>query len=67
MLKLWSMRPIPATAVSLPMYLILTISIVGWVIYGLKINSKPVWLANGLTLILTLATIAYKNVMDNRR
>jgi MtN3 and saliva related transmembrane protein len=58
--KVWGMRPSPADAVSLPTFLILTSGILGWVIYGIKIKSTPVWLANGATLILTASIVAYK-------
>jgi MtN3 and saliva related transmembrane protein len=58
--KIWSMRPAPADAVSLPTFVILTTGILGWVIYGIKIKSGPVWLANGATLVLTVSIVAYK-------
>jgi MtN3 and saliva related transmembrane protein len=57
---IWSLRPQPATAVSLRMYILLTVGIASWFLYGILIRSKPVIIANGITLILSASILLYK-------
>ena len=47
-------------AISLPMYLIFSLGVFLWLIYGLAISSLPVILANSLTLALCLLILALK-------
>ena len=47
---------------SLRMYLLLTIGIVLWLVYGLNIGSLAVTLANGVTLVLAGAILVMKLV-----
>jgi MtN3 and saliva related transmembrane protein len=46
--------------ISFAMFLLLTVGIGMWLIYGLFIESRPVVLANGVTLVLAMAILAAK-------
>ena len=46
--------------ISLYMFLIFTIGVLSWLIYGLIINDLPVILANTVTLILSFFILIYK-------
>ena len=46
--------------ISLYMFLIFTIGVLSWLIYGLIINDLPVILANAVTLVLSLFILIYK-------
>lgn len=46
--------------ISLVMYLIMSLGLSLWLIYGFSIKSLPVILANGITLILVLWIIVLK-------
>ena len=46
--------------ISLIMFIIFTIGVFSWLIYGLIINDLPVILANVVTLILSLFILLYK-------
>ena len=46
--------------ISLLMFLIFTVGVLSWLIYGLIINDYPVILANAVTLILCLFILVYK-------
>ena len=48
------------SAISLPMYLIFSLGVFLWLIYGLAISSLPVILANSLTLALCLLILGLK-------
>jgi MtN3 and saliva related transmembrane protein len=54
----WKTRDL--SGVSLPMYTIFSIGVVGWIIYGLQIGSWPVILANIVTLLLSCAVLWLK-------
>ena len=54
----WKTRDL--SGVSLPMYSLFTAGILGWIIYGLKIGSWPVILANIITLILACVVLILK-------
>ncbi len=45
------------SGISLGMYLIFTVGVALWAIYGLIRDDLPVLLANGLTLLLTLSVL----------
>jgi len=57
---IWNKRPAPATAISLPMYVILNTGVILWVIYGIGTKSRPVWVANLTILAFSLSILAYK-------
>lgn len=46
--------------ISLYMFLIFTVGVLSWLIYGLIINDLPVILANAVTLILSFFILIYK-------
>lgn len=56
----WSNRPKPATDISLLMYIIFEIGIIGWLIYGIKIKKAPIIVWDSITLISSASIIAYK-------
>ena len=46
--------------ISLYMFLIFTIGVLSWLIYGIIINDWPVILANAVTLVLSFFILVYK-------
>ncbi len=56
--KVWQEKS--AKDISLTMYLVLTLGLVLWLIYGISIESLPVILANGITLVLVLFMVFLK-------
>ncbi|MBC7722561.1 MAG: SemiSWEET transporter [Pedobacter sp.] len=48
------------SGISLSMYSLFTIGTVLWFSYGLMSGSVPVYLANGITLVLALIILIYK-------
>jgi MtN3 and saliva related transmembrane protein len=46
--------------ISLYMFLIFTIGVFSWLIYGIIISDLPIILANAVTLILSLFILIYK-------
>ena len=54
----WKTRDL--SGVSLPMYSLFSAGVVGWIVYGIKILSLPVILANVVTLILACAVLWLK-------
>ena len=46
--------------ISLYMFLIFTIGVLSWLIYGLIINDLPIILANAVTLVLSFFILIYK-------
>jgi len=58
----WSMRPLPAVSISLPMYVLFTVGVIGWAIYGIKIRAQSIAIMNSITTILALFILVYKCV-----
>jgi MtN3 and saliva related transmembrane protein len=56
-----------ARDISLIMFLIFSLGVFLWMLYGIFIRSFPVILANGLTLALSLAILVLKIRYDRRR
>jgi MtN3 and saliva related transmembrane protein len=54
----WKTRDL--SGVSLPMYSLFTAGVLGWIIYGFKIGSWPVLLANIVTLLLACVVLGLK-------
>ncbi len=54
----WKTRDL--SGVSLPMYSLFTAGVLGWIIYGFKIGSLPVLLANIATLLLACIVLFLK-------
>ncbi|MFC4232620.1 SemiSWEET transporter [Parasediminibacterium paludis] len=48
------------SGISLSMYSLFTFGTILWFTYGIMSNSVPVYLANGITLILALIILIYK-------
>ncbi|MDC3030426.1 SemiSWEET transporter [Candidatus Pelagibacter sp.] len=46
--------------ISLYMFIIFTIGVFSWLIYGIIINDMPIILANAVTLILSFFILIYK-------
>jgi len=49
-----------AKDLSLPMLLSFTTGVLCWLVYGIWIESLPIALANGVTLVLAVANLALK-------
>jgi MtN3 and saliva related transmembrane protein len=47
-------------AISLMMYLLFTVGVVLWLVYGIMIGSTPVIVANSITLVLALVILTCK-------
>ncbi len=47
-------------ALSLMMYLLFTVGVVLWLVYGIMIGSAPVIVANSITLVLALVILICK-------
>lgn len=57
---IWSMRPEPATSISLPMYVLFCLGVAGWLVFGILIKSWPVIIWNSATLFLASSVLLYK-------
>ena len=57
-IKLWKERS--AKAISATMYLIYTLGVILWLIYGIMINSIPLIIAEIITLVLSIAILIMK-------
>ena len=58
--KVWRASPQPAESVSLPMYLIISVGIALWIVYGCFIRKWPLIMANVISLIFSSAVLVYK-------
>jgi MtN3 and saliva related transmembrane protein len=56
----WNMKPIPAVSISLPMYVMFTLGVIGWAIYGFRIRSISIALMNSITAVLAFSILVYK-------
>lgn len=57
-IKLWKERS--ARAISTAMYLIYSLSVILWLVYGVMINSIPLIIGEIITLILSVAILLMK-------
>ncbi len=57
--KVWRTRH--TADISMGMYVLFTIGVALWLIYGILIESWPIIMANSLTLVLAGAVLAMKN------
>ena len=57
-MKVWRSRS--AKDVSLRMYLMMCTGVFLWLVFGIRLRSLPIILANGVTLVLTLAILWLK-------
>jgi len=53
-----SLKTRDLSGISLPMYSLFSLGVLGWLIYGYLINSLPIIAANSITLILA-STVLY--------
>lgn len=58
---LHSLKTRDLSGISLPMYGLFSLGVLGWLVYGLMIDSWPIILANCITLILA-CTVLYLKV-----
>ncbi|MBC7621801.1 MAG: SemiSWEET transporter [Aeromicrobium sp.] len=56
--KIWRSRS--ATDISLPMYVVFTIGVAMWLVYGLLLGALPIIIANCATLVLALSVVVMK-------
>jgi len=54
-----------ARDISLGMFLIFTLGTAMWLIYGVLSHSTPVWIANGVTLVLSASILFLKLRFDS--
>ena len=57
-LKVWKTKS--TKDISLYMFIIFTIGVFSWLVYGIIISDLPIILANGVTLILSLFILGFK-------
>ena len=55
-----------ARDISLGMFLIFSAGTFGWLVYGLLSHSAPVWIANAVTLVLSVSILLLKLKYDER-
>lgn len=59
-IQVWNIRPTPAIAISLIMYIAIVFGSAGWIAYGFRTKSLPLILANAIGFLLSLSVVAYK-------
>ncbi|TDX02392.1 SemiSWEET transporter [Dinghuibacter silviterrae] len=57
---LQTIRTRNTASISLPMYALFTLGTLLWLIYGVWTSNMPVYIANGITLVLAMIILAYK-------
>lgn len=62
LIRVWRLRS--ARDISLIMFLVFSLGVFLWLLYGFSIHSLPVIAANGATLTLSLAILALKLRFD---
>jgi MtN3 and saliva related transmembrane protein len=65
LIRVWRLRS--ARDISLTMFLVFSIGVFLWLVYGISIHSIPVILANAITLALSLAILVLKLRFDRPR
>ena len=56
--KVWKTKS--TKDISLYMFIIFTVGVFSWLIYGITISDMPIILANSVTLVLSLFILIYK-------
>ncbi|HCT59807.1 MAG TPA: hypothetical protein DGA22_02860 [Acidobacterium sp.] len=64
LVRVWRLRS--ARDISLTMFLVFSIGVFLWLVYGISIRSIPVILANAVTLALSLAILILKLRFDRQ-
>ena len=62
LIRVWRLRS--AREISLIMFLVFSLGVFLWLLYGIFIHSLPVILANAVSLVLTFAMLALKLKFD---
>jgi len=57
-IKVWKTKS--TRDISLYMFIIFTIGVISWLIYGITISDLPIILANSVTLVLSFFILFYK-------
>jgi MtN3 and saliva related transmembrane protein len=57
-LKIWRSRS--AKDISLPMYVVFTLGVALWLVYGVMLGAMPIIIANSITLLLSAAVLTMK-------
>lgn len=55
-----SLKTRDLSGISLPMYSLFSLGVLGWLVYGLMINSWPIIIANCITLVLASIVLYLK-------
>lgn len=63
-IKVWKTRS--ATDISLWMFLLFSLGVLLWLIYGIYLNAMPIIVANSVTLLLALSVLAMKVRFDRQ-
>ena len=58
LIKIW--RSKKADDISISMFLIFTVGVAMWMVFGIQIDSLPVTLANAVTMVLALVILILK-------
>ena len=59
--QVWhSLRSRDVSGISLGMYLVFTVGVALWLVYGVLLGAWPIIVANTITLLLSLAILAMK-------
>jgi MtN3 and saliva related transmembrane protein len=64
LIRVWRLRS--ARDISLTMFLVFSIGVFLWLVYGISIHSIPIILANAITLALSLAILFLKVRFDRK-
>ena len=64
---LLTFRTRDVSGISLAMYSVFTLGVLFWLVYGLMLGAWPLILANLVTLMLAVAILAMKIVIERRR
>lgn len=56
--KIWRCRS--AKDISLPMYVVFTLGVAMWLVYGLLLGAMPIIIANCVTLVLAMSVVVMK-------
>lgn len=55
-----TIRTKDTSAISLPMYILFTFGTLMWFVYGISSHNLPVYIANGITLIMASIILFFK-------
>jgi MtN3 and saliva related transmembrane protein len=62
LMRVWRLRS--AREISLGMFVMFSVGVTLWLVYGLSVHAMPVVLANAVTLVLSLAILGLKLRFD---